>query len=174
MKAQTAKPKRLDIVGNADCSSDQEILTRVLKKLRQRVGYYSVFAAVPALFASHLPVAHSDEERKPAVSLDSSEASRDAEMSCNNSALKRCASFSYLINNPTITAPLAGTDDCPGHVIPGGTYAAWPMLIPAIRRGHTWSNVLAWILLLLLLLCECSGVRQRLLFTLTSLEQIHG
>ena len=54
MKAKIANPRRLDIPGNGDCSPDREVLTAVLKQWRQKLGYCSIFAAVPAILASHV------------------------------------------------------------------------------------------------------------------------
>ncbi len=69
MKAKTANSTRLDILGNSDRSSDQEILTAMLKRRRQKLGYCSIFAAVPAILASHVSEARSDEGKKPEASV---------------------------------------------------------------------------------------------------------
>src|SRR5947207_10678644 len=60
MKTKTANSRRLDILGNGDCSSDQEGLTTILRQWRHTLGYCSIFAAIPAIFATHVSEARSD------------------------------------------------------------------------------------------------------------------
>ena len=69
MKTKTANSRRLDILGNGDRSSDREIFTAMLKRWRQRLGYCSIFAAVPAILASHVSEARSDEAKRPDASV---------------------------------------------------------------------------------------------------------
>ena len=65
MKTETSNLKRLDIVGNGDSSSERDVLTAMLKQWRQKLGYCSIFAAVPAILASHISEARSDEASQP-------------------------------------------------------------------------------------------------------------
>jgi hypothetical protein len=127
MKAQIANPRRLDILGNGDCSSDQEIFTAILRRWRQRLGYCSIFAAVPAILASHVSQARSDEAKKPEPSVVGRTARRleRLKMSFSNPALlKRQSEYRlpHQKGNFDVLAALGGTDDCPGRAIPGGTY----------------------------------------------------
>src|SRR6185503_2256710 len=69
MKDKIANSRRPDILGNGDRSSDQEILTTTLKRWRQRLAYCSIFAAVPAILASHTSEARSNEPKKPKLSV---------------------------------------------------------------------------------------------------------
>src|SRR2546429_466576 len=69
MKAKTENTRRLDILGNGDCSSDREIFSATLKQWRRRLGYCSIFAAVPAMWVSHVSKARADEAKKPEVSV---------------------------------------------------------------------------------------------------------
>jgi hypothetical protein len=129
MKAEVANPSRLNIHGNGDWLSDREILTAMLKRWRQKLGYCSIFAAVPAILASHTSEARSDEAKKPEASV----AGRSARllerlnMSCSNPALlKRQSEFRlpHQKGSFDMLAALAGNDDCPGRTVPGGTYTA--------------------------------------------------
>jgi hypothetical protein len=139
MKAKTANPRRLDILGNGDRSSDQEILTAMLRRWRQKLGYCSIFAAIPAILASQLQVARSDEAPKPEASV----AGRGARFlerlnmsSGNRALLKRQSKFRlpHQKGSLDLLAPLAGNDECPGRAIPGGNYTA---AAPYIDSGDT-------------------------------------
>ncbi len=125
MKTKIANLRRLDILGNADCSSHREILTAMLKQWRQKLGYCSIFAAVPALLASHISEARPDEGKKPEVSV-AGRRERFLErlnLSCSNPALLKRQS-EYLLPHQKgsfdLLAALGGNDDCPGRTIPGG------------------------------------------------------
>jgi hypothetical protein len=139
MKTKIANLRRLDILGNGGYSSDREILTALLKQWRQKLGYCSIFAAFPAIFASHVQAARSDEAKKPEVSV----AGRTARlfdrlnMSFSNRALlKRQSKYRLPHQNGSfeMLAGLAGLDDCPGRAIPPGTYTA---AAPYIDSGDT-------------------------------------
>src|SRR2546430_4091220 len=69
MKDQIENSRHLDILGNGDHSSDQEIFTATLKQWRQRLGGCSIFATVPAMLLSHIPKAPGQEAKKPVVSV---------------------------------------------------------------------------------------------------------
>ncbi len=127
MKAQVAN-RRLDILGSGDCPSDQEILNTTLKKWRQKLGYCSIFAAVPAILASHVTEARSDETKRPEAIVAGQGARRERlNIGCSNPALLKRQS-EYLLPHQkgsfTMLAALAGNDDCPGRTIPGGNYTA--------------------------------------------------
>ena len=129
MKTKIANLRRLDILGNGDCSSDQEILTAVLKRWRQKLGYCSIFAAVPAMLVSHVPEARSDEVKKPETSVAGRTVRlRDtlSNSSSNPALLKRQSEFRLPHQNGSFDMldAFAGNDDCPGLAIPGGTYTA--------------------------------------------------
>ncbi len=130
MKAKTANSTRLDILGNGDRLSDQEILTAMLKRRRQKLGYCSIFAAVPAILASHVSEARSDEAKKPEASVAARIARRLGRLNTSFSdpaLLKRQSK--YLLPHQQgsfdlVTTVAGGNDDCPGRAIPGGTYTA--------------------------------------------------
>jgi hypothetical protein len=56
MNSKLTQLTRLNILGNQACPSDQEILNAIIKRYRKRLGYFSIFAAVPAVLASQMPV----------------------------------------------------------------------------------------------------------------------
>src|SRR5437867_5648883 len=139
MKSKTANLKRIDILGNGDRSSDQEILAAILKQWRQKLGYCSIFAVVPAMLVSQVQGARTDEAKKPEVSV----AGRTTRLlerlnkSCSNPALlKRQSKFllPHQIGSFDMQAALGGNDDCPGRAIPGGSYTA---AAPYIESGDT-------------------------------------
>ncbi len=129
MKTTLANLSRLDIPGNGDRSSDRETLTAMLKQWRQKLGYCSIFAAVPAILASNLQAARSAEAKEPEASV----AGRGARLlerlniSGSNPALRKRQSEYRLPHQKgsfDMLAPLAGTDDCQGGAIPDGNYTA--------------------------------------------------
>lgn len=129
MKANVANPRRLDILGNGDRSSAQDILTAMLKHWRQKLGYCSILAALPAVLASDLHEARSEEAKK----LEPSVAGRGARFlerlnlsGSTPALLKRQSKFRlpHQKSSFDLLTPLGGTDDCPGRTIPGGTYTA--------------------------------------------------
>ena len=139
MKAKAANSKRLDIIGNRACPSDREIFAAVLKRWRQKLGYFSIFAAVPAMVISQVQAARTEEAKQPEASV----AGRGARLpeklttSCSKPALlKRQSKFllPHQKGNSDILAPLGGNDDCPGRPIPGGNYTA---AVPYIDSGNT-------------------------------------
>jgi hypothetical protein len=138
MKTKTANSRQPDILGTV-IRSDQAVLNSVLKKWRQRLGYCSIFAAIPAMLASPVSEAHSDEAKKPKTSI-AGEGARlfvKRNTSCSNSALlKRQSQFRLPHQKGTfaLLASLAGNDDCPGRSIPGGNYTA---AAPYIDSGDT-------------------------------------
>src|SRR6476619_3884957 len=96
MKAKVANPGRLDILGNRACPSDREIFAAVLKRWRQKLGYFSIFAAVPAMVISQVQAARTEEAKQPEASV----AGRGAKLpeklttSCSKPALlKRQSKF---------------------------------------------------------------------------------
>ncbi len=130
MKAKIANSKCLNILGDNDLLSNREILTAFLKQFRQKLGYYSIFAALPAILTSFAQEAQADEAKKPEVSV-AGETAKPL-VGLNNSRrtpefLQRQSNFvlphqTGKYNN--IISALAGGDDCPGNAIPAGTYTA--------------------------------------------------
>src|SRR5215467_10548270 len=119
--------------------SDQEIFNSVLKHWRQRIGYCSIAAAVPALLASQLPAARSEgaEKPKPMVPRPAPRILDQLNLTANKRALlKRQSSFRLPHQKgpaDTSSTP-ASADQCPGRVIPGGAYTA---SAPFVTSGDT-------------------------------------
>jgi uncharacterized protein DUF4214 len=133
-----ANLRRLDILGNGNAPSDREIFSGILKRWRRKLGYCSIFAAVPAILVAHAEGARSDEVKKPEASLAGQIARRleKLDMSSNPELLKRQSEFllPHQNGNFAMLTPLAGNDDCPGFTIPGGHYTA---VAPYIDSGNT-------------------------------------
>jgi len=139
MKTETTNSRRLDVVGSAR-KSDQEIFNSVLKRWRQRFGYWSIFAAVPALVISQVQATRSGEAKQEEASV----AGRTPRLTprpierlktsySNRAFLKRQSQF-RLPHQKGELAPLAGLDDCPGRAIPGGNYT---VTSPYVDSGNT-------------------------------------
>jgi len=109
------------------------------KQWRQKLGYCSIFAAVPAILAAHVSEARSDEAKKPEASVAGRSAGllERLKMSFSNPALlKRQSEFllPHQKGSFDMVTTFAGNDDCPGRTIPGGTYTT---AAPYIDSGDT-------------------------------------
>jgi hypothetical protein len=129
MKAQTANSPRLDILGNGNLSLHRETLATLLRQCRQKLGYCSMLAAVPAMLTSNISEARSEKAERPTASVAERTARRLARLRTsltNPALLKRQSSFllPHQQGNSTMVAVAGGTDDCPGRAIPSGTYTA--------------------------------------------------
>lgn len=140
MKAQTTSPSHLDILGSNDRQSDHEIFTAVLKRWRNKLGYCSILAAVPAVLVSHVSEARSEKIKSPTAPIAERTATRLARLRpgvINRELLKRQSAFllpHQLGNSDLVPAIAGGNDDCPGKPIPGGTYTP---ASPFIDAGDT-------------------------------------
>ena len=139
MKSKIANSRRLDILGNGERSSDQEILTAAVKQWRRKLGYCSIFATFPAMLVSPVQGARADEAKQPEVSVAGRTTRLLERLNKNRSnpaLLKRQSEFllPHQKGSFDMLAALAGDDDCPGRAIPGGTYTA---AAPYIESGDT-------------------------------------
>lgn len=136
MKANIPNSSGPNILG--DRKSDQEIFSSVLKHWRQRLGYCSIVAAVPAVIASSLPVSRSAEAKKHQARVIGRATRNLANLNLSLSKralLKRQSEFRLPHQgNSDDLSPLSGVDDCPGRVIPGGSYTA---AAPYVDSGDT-------------------------------------
>jgi len=127
MKANIPNSGRLNILGNGH-KSDQEIFSSVLKTWRQKLGYCSIVAVVPAVLASNLPVSRSAETKKPPAKVIGRGTRNLARLNLSLSKralLKRQSEFRLPSQSKDVfLTPLSEADDCPGRAIPGGTYTA--------------------------------------------------
>lgn len=127
MKAQTTPGlNRLDSPGSRDQSSHSEFLTVSQRHWRQKLGFCSMFAALPALLHSNIPVARSNEVKEPEKSIAEQNRLREKFNKINSTPglLKRQSRFRlpHQRSNFNLLATLEGSDDCPGQAIPGGNY----------------------------------------------------
>jgi hypothetical protein len=111
----------------------------VLKQWGKRLGYCSVFAAVPALLGTQLADAGSEVTTPPErrVPKQRDNLIRQLNLSRSTPALLRRQSKFLLPHqrgNFNLLAALAGNDDCPGGAIPGGTYT---VAAPYTNSGDT-------------------------------------
>jgi (2Fe-2S) ferredoxin len=139
MKVEITNTKRLNILGNGDLLSNRENLTAVFKQWRQKLGYFTMFAAFPAILTSHAQEALADEAKKPEMRQDERTASlveRLNKSRSNSGLLRRQSNFllPHQKGNFDITSVLAGGDDCPGNPVPAGTYTA---AAPFTDTGNT-------------------------------------
>ena len=139
MKTKTRESKRTDILGNGNRHSDRAVLSAVLKRWRQRLRYFSIFAAMPAILASQVADARSDDIKKPEPNSAGKAARffRRLNLSVSNRQLLRRQSgflLPHQNNNFALLAAVAGNDDCPGFRIPGGNYT---VAAPYVNSGDT-------------------------------------
>ena len=128
MEAKTMNSKQLDVLGNRS-RSDREVFSSVLKHWRKRLGYCSVFAAVPAVLATQLADASSEAALKsePTVVIERERMEKRLNLMRSSPALLRRRSeflLPHQSGNFNLLAAVAGNDDCPGRAIPGGIYTA--------------------------------------------------
>src|ERR1700674_4917606 len=121
MKNEIANVRRLNL-GDGDCSSDRDVFTAMLKQWRKKLGYCSIFAAIPAVLASYVPEARSDEAKKPEASIveRSPRLLEKQNMGFSKRALlKRQSEFRlpHQKGSFDLLDTLAGKDDCPGRAI---------------------------------------------------------
>ena len=122
----TDKLSPADLTGNRGGLSNHEFLAASLTHWKHRLGFCSMFAALPALIASHTPAARSNEIKEPQKSV--AERQRPYvrfNKSYTTPALLRLQSKFRLPHqraNFKMLAPFAGNDDCPGQFIPGANY----------------------------------------------------
>lgn len=139
MKTQISNLKRLDIVGNGECSSERDIFTASLKQWRRQLGYCSIAAAIPAFLATHVSEARSDEVKRTEESVAGRSARSLERVNRNISdpaLLKRQSEFRlpHQTGSFGMLATFAGNDNCPGETIPGGKYTA---AAPYVDSGDT-------------------------------------
>jgi hypothetical protein len=139
MKTEITNTKHLNILGNGDSLSNREILTALLKQWRQKLGYFTMFTALPAILTSFAQEAQADEAKKPEASV-AGQTTRLVERVNKRSGkpefLRRRSNFllPHQKGNFDITSVLAGGDNCPGNPIPAGTYTA---AAPFTDTGNT-------------------------------------
>ncbi len=127
MKIVTQNSKRHIILGNA--ASSRDTFAEWLTSWRKKLGYFSVFAALPAIFASQAQDARTEDVEKPQLDVTERTARiREKMASCNTKPdfLRRQSKFRlpHQRGNFDLVTAFAGNDNCPGRAIPAGTYTA--------------------------------------------------
>ena len=136
-----ARSRRLNVLGNGIPSRQGESLTTIIEECRQKFGYYTVFAAIPALLASHVTSANSDKPkgREPGITEEGTKWSGKLSLRSGNRELLKKQSEFWLPHHAatrfnSIAAALVAQDDCPGAAIPRGTYSS---SLPFVDSGDT-------------------------------------
>jgi len=124
MKAEIAT-KRANFPGNGD---KPQVAVDPVKQWRQKLGYCSLFAALPGLVASQSSDSTTSKAREtnPTVS-EPERISRSHGIRFSTPALMRLQSKFLLPHqrgNFNMFAMFGGGDNCPGIAIPGGNYTA--------------------------------------------------
>jgi hypothetical protein len=101
--------------------------------------YFSIFAAIPAILASQVADARSDDTTTPEPNSAGKAARffKRLNLSASNRQLLRRQSGFLLPHqkgNLALLAAVAGNDDCPGFRVPGGTYT---VAAPFVNSGDT-------------------------------------
>jgi len=127
MRSHENNLKHNAILGNV--VADRDIFAAWFASWRRRLGYFSMFAALPAVLASQSAEARAEDARQPQVDLSNRHARFiDRLKSCDTKPdfLRRESSFRlpHEGSGLNIVAAFAGNDDCPGRAIPPGLYTA--------------------------------------------------
>jgi hypothetical protein len=140
MKTKTANSRQLDIPGNGSHQSAPETLAATLKRCRQSLGYFSIFATLPALLLPNIHEARTEDSKRTGATAPEDKAKLRQRLNAgkNSDLLKRQSKFRlpHQRGNFAMAPTLAGSDDCPGAAIPGGNYtAAAPYVISGDTTG---------------------------------------
>ena len=121
--------KRQSLSPSNGLLTGHETLLEHLKYWRQRLGYGSLFAALPALLAGGVSDARAEDPLTP----EAKTSGREAGFAGKKKRRSKPPLFFQLGNNrlpyqkgmmnifPNLL-PAGGNDDCPGEAIPNGTY----------------------------------------------------
>src|SRR5580765_6389128 len=137
MKSKTANSRQLDILGNGSQQTALEILTATLKRYRRSLGYFSIFATLPALLLSNTHEARM-EDVKPTDAIAPEDTARlGARLKAGKmpELLKRQSKFRLPHQtNLSFVPAQADYEDCPGRAIAAGSY---PAAAPYVAVGDT-------------------------------------
>jgi hypothetical protein len=120
MKTKTANSRQLDIHGNGSHQSAPETLAATLKRYRQSLGYFSIFATLPALLLPNIHEARTEDIKRtgPTVPEDKAKLRQRPNAGKNSDLLKRQSKF-RLPHQNNFNPAVAGPDDCTGRSIAG-------------------------------------------------------
>src|SRR6185436_18834263 len=128
MKSKIPSPRQLSVPENNDRSSNRERLNALLKRWRQKLSWYSIFALLPPMFFSHTQEAQAGEPRKPEASVAGQTARLRERLNkrfTNIALLKRQSTYHLPIPKGfRMLTAFAGNDDCPERPILEGTYTS--------------------------------------------------
>lgn len=128
MKSKIDNSKKPNILGNRRCLSN-EILTASLKRWWQKLGYFSMFTALPTILVSLVQQARAEETNITPTS-DSGQNVKLLERLNRRGGKPKFLQYGNNFPVPfekgqtNIISNLTGGDDCPGNPIPAGVYTA--------------------------------------------------
>ncbi len=127
------------MLGRSDTPADREVLNNLLTSWRLKLGYFSIFAALPTILASQSVEARSEDVETPTTnSLDRAArfAAKSKECRAKPDFLRRQSEFRlpHQLGGLDLVKAFTGDDDCPGRPIPGGSYTA---AAPYVDTGNT-------------------------------------
>ncbi len=130
MKAKIVDSMRLNILSSGDLSPTQQIVAALLKKWRQKLGYFSIFAGAASVFAAQPRDVWAREVNGndlPPRIAKKAKIVAELNANCTKPELLRRQSEYRLPHQKgsfDMVAVLAGNDTCPGRAVPAGTYTA--------------------------------------------------
>ena len=135
MKSTTTNPRQLDILGTDRHPSAPETLAAMLKRCRRSLGYFSIFATLPALLLSNTHEARTEDIKRTGATVPEDKAKLRQRLNAGKTSdlLKRQSKF-RLPHQNNFNPAFAGNDECPGRPIAGGSY---PAAAPYIEVGDT-------------------------------------
>ena len=129
MKGCRVNLSKRNTSGDGEGSSGRTILTAMRRQWRQKSGYCSIFAAIPAILVTQVSEARTDELKKneASVATRSVRPAGKLNKSISSPTLMKWQSEFRLPHQMAgfgMLATLAANDDCPGQTIPSGRYTA--------------------------------------------------
>ena len=130
MKTTITGRKGLNILGNDNLLSNQENLSALVSRWRQKIGCFSILTALPALMASQAQAVDTGQATAPLAPADTGRAHKrltdQRSRYSRPEFLRREGSYRlpHQKGGLDISAFTGGNDNCPGAVIPSGTYTS--------------------------------------------------
>ncbi len=139
MRTRNTNVKSPNIFGIRGSHSSRLTLNAMLNNWRKNLGYFSMFAASPAILASNIQEEPLNQTTKPESAIAGPRAEAGKILNKFKSRpefLKRQSRYRlpHQKGGVDLIAAFAGTDDCPGNPIPGGVYTP---AAPYIDTGDT-------------------------------------
>ena len=118
---------RFSIIGKPALQPDREVFTTMLKEWRQRLGYFSIFAAIPAFLGTQVEARIEDADIQETFVGQTTDMAFPFNTGCSKTDLLKSQSEFRLPHQPRgfdLVTEFTNQDDCPGFIIPGGNYTA--------------------------------------------------